>query len=124
MCTRGDSCLGAAGEGGAGGGGGDGGAGGDAGAGGEDGAIGAGGEGGAAGAGGDGGAGGDAGAGGDVGEAGTYGRAGRDCCGDGEVRYGETSSIISRLCHSMVMPTHCPSVVFPSAVGMSISLSS
>ena len=68
--------------------------------------------------------GGDAGAGGDDGGAGRYGRAGRVCCDDGEARSGEISSMISRLCHRMVMPTHCTSVVFPSAVGMSISLSS
>jgi hypothetical protein len=63
--------------------------------------------------------------GGNDGGAGRYGRASRVCCDDGEVRSGETSSsTMSRLCHRMVIPMHCTSVVFPSAVGMSISLSS
>ena len=37
---------------------------------------------------------------------------------------GETRSMISCLCHRMVMPMYCPSMVHPSEVGMSISLSS
>ena len=74
------------------------------------------------------GAGGDAraggGDGGNDGGAGRYGRASRVCCDDGQVRSGETSSsTMSHLCHMMVIPTHCTSVVFPSVVGMSISFS-